>query len=307
MILSASRRTDLPAFYPRWLAARFTAGEVLVREPRGPGLIRRLRLAPDTVDGIVFWTKNPLPLLPWLEAFDPYPYYFQFTLTGYGRDVEPGIPDKDTVLVPAFRQLARRLGPGRLVWRYDPIFLTRRYTLEFHRRRFAELAARLEGSTDLCTVSFLDLYPDTLRCMAGLGLRLPSRQERLTLAGEMKAAADRHGIRLCSCAEEPYLTALGIPPARCIDPDRLAAQVGESWQVPRAAGQRPACHCAQSVDIGTYDSCKGECLYCYAGGQRGTSLPHDPASPLLLGAPGPQDRIVDRPLPAFRNGQQTFW
>lgn len=307
MIVSASRRTDLPAFYPRWLADRFRQGEALVREPRAPHRIRRLRLAPDTVDGIVFWTKNPLPLLPYREAFAGYPFYFQFTLTGYGPDVEPGIPDKDAVLVPVFRQLARELGPGRLVWRYDPIFLTGEYTLAFHRRRFAELAARLAGSTDLCTISFLDEYRDTRRHMAGLGVRAFPVREQLALAAELKQIADRQGMRLCSCAEGIDLASLGILPARCIDPARLAAQVGESWQVPRAAGQRPACRCAQSVDIGAYDSCKGGCLYCYAGGQKPGFVAHDPASALLVGRPGPEDQVTDRPMPAFRTGQQSFW
>ena len=133
MIVSASRRTDLPAYYADWLCRRFSEGYVLVRNPFRPGQVSRLALTEETVDGLVFWTKNPLPLARHLAVFRPYPYYFQWTLTPYGAPVEPGLPDKRR-LVSAFRELAERIGPDRLVWRYDPVLLTPTYTLERHRR-----------------------------------------------------------------------------------------------------------------------------------------------------------------------------
>lgn len=308
MIVSASRRTDLPAFYPAWLAARFTAGEVLVRNPYVPGSVRRIQLNPHTVDGIVFWTKNPVPLFPYLDTFASYPYYFQFTLNAYGRDVEPGVPSKGQVLLPAFRWLSDCLGPERMVWRYDPIFFTSRYTPDYHRRYFQTLASRLQGCTHTCVISFLDLYRDTLAGMSGQGLRQTLPEEKRRLAEDLAVIAGRYGIRLCSCAEETVLAGLGIEPARCIDPDRLAAQRGERWNVPRAAGQRAACQCAESVDIGAYDSCKGGCLYCYAGGRAGLAAgQHDPASPLLVGHLEESDRVEDHPMPSCQSGQLTWW
>ena len=306
MIVSASRRTDLPAFYPAWLAARFRAGEVLVRSPHAANRVHRLQLNPQTVDGIVFWTKNPVPLLPYLDVFAAYPYYFQFTLNAYGRDVEPGIPSKGQVLLPAFRQLAKQLGPERMVWRYDPIFFTAHYTPDYHRQYFRKLASCLQGCTRTCVISFLDLYRDTLAGMSGTGLRQADRQQMQCLAKDLARIAAGYGIRLCSCAEE--LTDLSIAPARCIDPDRLSAQRGERWNVPRAAGQRPACRCAESVDIGAYDSCKGGCLYCYAGGRTGGKAAcHDPDSPLLIGRLTKEDRVEDRPMPRFSGGQLAWW
>ena len=136
MIISASRRTDLPAFYPDWLFNRFREGRVLVRNPMNPHAISDVRLSPDVADGIVLWTKNPLPMLSRLSELYRYPYYFQFTLTAYGTDVEPS---KTGVLAPAFQTLSRKIGRERVVWRYDPIFFSARYTADEHCRRFRRL------------------------------------------------------------------------------------------------------------------------------------------------------------------------
>lgn len=125
MILSASRRTDIPGYYPGWLARRFQEGYLCVRNPMNPRQVSRISLNPDVIDCIVFWTKNPLPMFRYLDLFEKYPYYFQFTLTGYGREIEPGLPDKRSVLIPAFQELSGKIGSDRMIWRYDPIFFFR--------------------------------------------------------------------------------------------------------------------------------------------------------------------------------------
>ena len=145
MIISASRRTDIPSCYPEWFVRRLQQGFVYVRSPFDAHRLSKVALTPDVVDCIAFWTKNPLPLMPYLDRLEPYPYFFLFTLTGYGRNVEPGVPDKADVMIPAFQQLADRIGPDRVIWRYDPIFFTDTYTMAYHVRAFA--AARIRASS----------------------------------------------------------------------------------------------------------------------------------------------------------------
>ena len=157
MIVSASRRTDLPAYYADWLCRRFSEGCVLVRNPFRFHQVSRIALTAETVDGIVFWTKNPLPLARRLSVFRDFPYYFQWTLTPYGRDIEPGLPDKSRLLA-AFRDLAEAIGPERLVWRYDPVLLSPAWTCARHEETFARFCRALRGASDTCVVSFLDGY-----------------------------------------------------------------------------------------------------------------------------------------------------
>lgn len=161
MIISASRRTDIPTYYSDWLLNRIKAGYVYVRNPMNVHQISKISLSPDVVDGIVFWTKNPIPMLDKLNALKDYMYYFQFTLNSYGVDVERNIPSKNNVIVPTFQRLSDLIGPDRVIWRYDPIFLSETYTTDYHIHYFEELAKRLSSYTKKCTISFLDFYRNT--------------------------------------------------------------------------------------------------------------------------------------------------
>lgn len=307
MLISASRRTDIPTYYAPWFRRRIEAGYVLVRNPRDPRQVSRIDLRPEVVDGIVFWTKNPIPLLPELDALRAYCYVFQFTLTAYGRDVEPNLPSKGKVLVPAFQRLADQIGPDRVLWRYDPIFLSRTYTPEYHLRYFAVLARRLRGYTRQCTISFLDQYPNTVRNMAGLGLRPFPTEEKLRLAKALAEIATGCGIRMTACAEPLDLTGCGIAPAHCVDAALFERLLGCELELTRDRGQRPACGCAASVDIGAYHTCGNGCRYCYANDSRpGIAAPvrgHAPDSPLLVGGLGPGDVVTERRAEASRSGQ----
>ena len=310
MIISASRRTDLPAFYPDWLFNRFREGRVLVRNPMNPHAISDVRLSPDVVDGIVLWTKNPLPMLSRLSELDRYPYYFQFTLTAYGTDVEPSLPSKTGVLAPAFQTLSRKIGRERVVWRYDPIFFSARYTADEHCRRFRRLASLLGPYTEKCTISFLDFYRDTARNTRPLRPLSPTAAQRFELAGRLTLIAAEYGLTLDTCAVEEDYSQLGVSHADCIDLERLERIGGWRLNTPRAKGQRPACGCAESVDIGAYATCPGGCRYCYAGTLSGTAqknrAAHDPRSPLLFGEVSPKDKIVVRAACSQRDGQLRF-
>ena len=288
MIISASRRTDIPARFSPWLMNRLEAGWALVRNPMNPRQVTRVDLRPEAVDGLVLWTKNPIPMLDKLDMLSGYPYYFQFTLTPYGRDIEPGLPDKEE-LINAFIRLSELIGRERVIWRYDPILLAPGYGREFHFEAFDRMARRLAPYTEKCIFSFLDSY----RCMAKaareLGVQYPSPDSQVGIARELAGIAARYGLRLETCAEPLELGRYGVGHARCIDAELLSRIAGRPIAAKRAVSQRPECGCAQSVDIGAYSTCMNRCAYCYAN-HGGRALMenirlHDPESPLLIGRP----------------------
>lgn len=287
MIISVSRRTDIPSFYSEWLVNRLKEGFALVRNPRNYHQLSRIALMPEQVDGIVLWTKNPAPMFDRLPALKDYVYYFQFTLTPYGRDVEPGLPDKDRVMVPVFQELSRRIGKERVVWRYDPIFFDQVHTSWWHLQRFHEMAARLSGYTEECVISFLDYYRNTQKQMESLGLVEPASDERAMFLRKLAQAAAGYGLRLKACAEDPSFGALGILPSSCVDAARLERIAGRPVLAGRDRNQRPLCGCAASVDIGVYNTCAHGCRYCYANYNpaaiRGNLERYSPDGPLLCG------------------------
>ncbi len=287
MIVSASRRTDIPAHYADWFLERVRAGHALVRNPRNASQVRRVSLRSEDVDGIVFWTKNPLPLLPRLRELSDYAYYFQLTVTPYGPDVEPGIPDKQSAILPAVLRLSDEIGPGRVVWRYDPILLSERYTKGFHYGAFESMARRLSGRVARCTVSFLDLYKNTARNARLMGLAPTSEADMAEMAERIAGIANAYGIPVDACAESMDFSRFGIGRARCVDPEILEAASGRPVEFRRQKGQRPGCGCADSVDIGVYNSCPGGCGYCYANFSpaltRENLAWYDARSPLLCG------------------------
>ena len=295
MIVSASRRTDLPAFHADWLCRRFSEGYALVRNPFRFHQVQRVPLTPETVDGLVFWTKDPLPLAGRLGLFRPYPFYIQWTLTPYGRDIEPGLPAKPR-LIAAFRELGGRLGPLRLVWRYDPVLLSPVWTLEKHKEAFARMAAALAGASDTCVVSFLDSYRHRAGVFRSLGLRSPDADERAQLIDLFQQSTRRCGFALRACCEEDT----GLPPAACIDTARLEAIGGGALRHQKDRSQRPGCTCAASVDIGAYDTCPMGCRYCYAVRPGRRILREEAASPLLGPPLTEADVITDRAMPSLR-------
>ena len=158
MILSVSRRTDIPNYYPEWFFNRIRDGRAYVRNPMNPRQVSDVPLAPEVVDCIVFWTKNPARMIERLDELSAYNYYFQFTLTGYGRDMERGVPHKKEKMIPLFRELSQKIGKERVIWRYDPIIVNDRYTAKYHIRAFGQIAEALDGFTEKVVISFVDIY-----------------------------------------------------------------------------------------------------------------------------------------------------
>lgn len=274
-IISASRRSDIPAFHADWFMTRIREGYCERVNPYNRRQVSRISLAPAHVDTIVFWSKNPRPLLPHLAELDSrgYPYYFQYTLNPYGEEFEPGLPPLRE-RIDTFRELAERTCPARVIWRYDPVILSSATPVAWHLEAVAELAAALRGRAERLVISFLDFYGkaakrlERLRRETGIvcaDITLPGMEAQLErLAAGIQSIGAAHGLSVFSCAEEVALERFGIAHGSCIDGDLIRELRGGDGRFRRDRSQRPACRCVQSVDMGVYDSCAYGCLYCYA-------------------------------------------
>lgn len=311
MIISASRRTDIPSYYSDWFFNRLKAGYVYVRNPMNPHRISEVSLSPDVVDGIVFWTKNPTPMLNRLNELKDYTYYFQFTLTPYGADIEKNIPSKNDIVIPAFQKLSSMIGKERVVWRYDPILLNEKYTLQFHIQAFRLLCDKLANYTEKCTISFIDLYKNMQRNIAPLGIRALSHGQILELTGHFSEIAKDYGIYIDTCAEEMDLSKWGVKHASCIDGHRLERLGNYKLDIVKDKNQRAACSCVSSIDIGAYNTCKHGCIYCYANFNarlvNDCCGRHDPSASLLFGEVSADDIIKPREMKSYINGQMSLF
>lgn len=310
MILSVSRRTDIPNYYADWFYNRMQEGFLYVRNPMNAHQISRIDLSPDVVDCIVFWTKNPAGMLERLDELGKYQYYFQFTLTGYGKDVEPGLPDKREVLIATFQKLSEKVGSQKVIWRYDPIFLSPRYTAEYHLKAFEEIAHSLSGYTRRVVISFVDLYAKTQRNMAGLQVKDFSDGDMIALAEQMAHISERYGMEIVSCAESIDLESVGVKHGSCIDKELIEEITGCRLIVDKDRNQRAECGCYESVDIGTYNTCRNGCRYCYANFNdamvKDSVKSYDVNSPLLCGHIGQDDKITERKVRSLKDNQLSF-
>ncbi|MGI6037611.1 MAG: DUF1848 domain-containing protein [Limnochordia bacterium] len=295
MIISASRRTDIPAFYVPWFLNRIRAGYFISVNPYNYKQRKPVPLTPQGVTAIVFWTKNPGPLLPSLTYLDDlgYNYYFQFTLNHYPRLIEPGVPPL-AERIATFRKLGDHVGPHRLVWRYDPLLFSKEYSPEYHLAVFRALSKALAGATLRCTFSFLNHYRQSDRRLAKVvpTLMSPPAEERLALGQRMVEIGKEYGIEVGTCCEDGS----DLPRHACIDGDLISRIVGREVNIKKDPYQRSNCLCVSSVDMGSYHTCRAGCIYCYAVGSsrqvENNLTRHDPQSPQLIGQPeGEQLRL----------------
>ena len=256
MIISASRRTDIPAYHAPWLMERLREGFAMVANPMNPHQVRRVDLRPEAVDGIVFWSKNPAPLLAHEKALRAYRCAWQFTLNAYAADVEPGVPG-EAARLETLKRLADAFGPERVEWRYDPILISAAYPAEWHLASFERLARAIAPYARGCTISFVDFYRCALRGLRACGARDIALEERQALAQQLQAIADACRLPLRACCEE----GLPLAQAHCVN----AADFGLPAKADK--NQRPGCGCAPSADIGAYGTCPAGCAYCYARGR----------------------------------------
>lgn len=311
MIISASRRTDIPNYFHKWFLRRVKEGNVLVRNPMNPRQVSSVSLERGVLDGIVFWTKNPSPMIKDIEALQGIPFYFQFTVNPYGKDLESGLPDKESVIIPAFQNLSQKIGRDGVIWRYDPIFLTNTYTVEHHIHCFEKYAKALSPYTDKCVISFLDMYAKTSRNTQGLGISSPNLEESLFIAENFAKIADSYGFALETCAEGNVYQKFGIGHSQCVDKSRFEKIGGFKLSLEKDPSQRLECGCVSSIDIGSYDTCKNACAYCYANCN--TSVGeinfgrHHIDSPMLIGNVQDEDNITHRKVSSYVNKQISLF
>ena len=308
MIIQTGMRTDIPAFYAEWFRNRLREGYVLVRNPYDPASVTRYRLSPAVVDVIGFCTKNPAPMLPYLSELASYGQYWFVTVTPYGRDIEPHVPDKERVMKD-FRKLSRAVGIDSVGWRYDPILLTETYTLERHIRDFESMAAALAGATKTCVISFIDLYQKVRRNFPEA--RAVSAADRMALGKAFAEIGGRYGMTVKACGEGRELAPCGVDCGGCMTAEVWEAAAHGRLRIPRRKNQRDGlCSCVLGSDIGAYDTCGHLCRYCYANADprrvRQNMLAHDPASPFLLGGAMPGDRIHEAKQESWLDGQMVL-
>ena len=273
--------------------------------------ISQISLSPDVVDGIVFWTKNPTPMLERIHELDNYTYYFQFTLNSYGKDIEKNVPSKNDVIIPTFKKLSSIIGKERIVWRYDPILINEHYTREYHKKYFQKLCDSLCNYTEKCTVSFVDLYKNTERNTKSLNIHTPSNEEVLELMSFFSKIAHENGIYIDTCTEEYDLSSLNIKHACCIDKSRLERIGNYQLKIGKDKNQRSICGCIESIDIGMYNTCENGCMYCYANfncemAQKNHNK-HNPLSPLISGEIEYDDKLNIRNVKSNINNQLQFF
>ena len=304
MIIQTGMRTDIPAFYAEWLANRLRAGYVLVRNPYNPVAVTRYSLSPEVVDAIGFCTKNPEPMLEYLPLLEPYGQYWFVTITPYGPDIEPNVPPTEAV-ISSFRALSAKVGVDSMGWRYDPILLNERWTVEKHIDAFRHMAAALEGSTRTCVISFIDLYEKVKRNFPEA--RRVAREQRIALGRAFAEIAAGHGMTVRACAEGEELAAYGVDCGGCLRREDYERALGCRLRVPKVKGLREGCACVLGSDIGAYNTCGHLCRYCYANADadavRANMRRHDPASPFLVGDATPDDVVHPAEQRSWRDMQ----
>ena len=311
MILSVSRRTDIPAFYSEWFMNRIKEGYVMVRNPMSYHAISKVNIRPDVVDCIVFWTKNPAPIISYLPELDAqYKYYFQYIINAYGAEIEPNLPTLNE-RIDNFIALSKKLGKDRVIWRYDPIIITEKYNLDWHKKAFKYIAYKLSGFTDSCVFSYLDMYDKIVGNMRTVNaLPLPAEVMK-TIAISLNKIAATQNIKLKTCSEDIDLGALGIERSCCIDPRLIASILGCNLHAKKDPNQRASCGCVESIDIGQYNTCRHGCKYCYANystqSVNANASKHNPLSPMLLGNVEDGDKVTERKVKSLIDDQISFF
>ena len=279
----------------------------LLRGMVRPNQVSRYRLDPSVVDVIGFCTKNPAPMFPYMNLLKEYGQYWFVTITPYGRDIEPNVPDKHRLL-DDFRRLSDMVGIHSIGWRYDPIFVSDRYTMEYHIHAFEQIASRLDGYTETVVISFIDLFPKVRRNFPEA--REVTKEQRLLLGRELIRIASAHGMTVRPCAEGDELAPFGADCGGCMRIGDYEKAIGKSLRAPKKKGARAECSCYLACDIGAYNTCRHLCRYCYANAEPAEVLAlsrlHDPGSPFLIGHYMDGDKIHDVPQKSWIDGQMRL-
>lgn len=293
MILNTGGRTDTVQYYSEWLLNRFREGYVLSRNPLFPNVINRIELSPDTIDVVVFCSKDYAPILDRLhEISDRFKCYYHYTITAYDTDIEPNVPSIEQS-VETLKQLSAQVGKEKVAWRYDPVLLTEKYTIEKHFETFDYMAHELSPYVDRCIFSFVEMYKK-------LAVNMPelqpiSNDNKLLLVKGLGAIAKQYGLYLQTCAAKDDYLQFGVHHSGCMTTEIFSRALGLDFKHQAHKGNRIGCACMESRGLGDYNSCPNGCRYCYANKDHAKAAEnycrHDPKSPLLLGDVLPTDTI----------------
>jgi DNA repair photolyase len=295
MIVCASRRTDIPAFHSEWLMNRIRDGYALVRNPVAKNVVHRIDLSPKNVDLLLLMTKDPRPMIPYLGELKErcISIGFQVTITPYGKDIEPGVPDKADI-AEAFRTISEIIGKDRMIWRYDPVILNEKFDVNYHIRKFEVLSKELAGSTERCIFSFVEIHEKLRKLEDERRLRNVIVEEADIIGAAFSRIAKNNGMELTLCCSEHDLSKHGISSRGCIDAEDM-----KKLNVPFERPQVPIrdrCSCVKNIDIGEYDTCDHDCIYCYANRSTGKARKlkdYDTKSEMLFGGLRETDTIVE--------------
>lgn len=312
MVINTGSRTDIPAYYSEWFCNRIRDGFVLVRNPYYPSQVTRYLLDPKVVDTIVFCTKNPMPMLNKIDflkmLLSKFDTFWFVTITPYEADIEPFVPSKVQVM-DSFRRLSELIGEKRISWRYDPVFVTEKYSIDYHISQFEVMAKNLSQYTKQCVVSFIDLYEKTKKNFRGI--RSVASQEQEQLIAAFSKTAMKYGMQIHLCCENADLIRECVDADGCMSKSVLEKALGCRLDVPPKKMARAECSCLLGADIGAYNTCGHGCLYCYANYDRATVLSnmkhHDCSSPFLIGGPREDDIVKDAVQKSWKNGQMDLF
>ncbi len=267
-----------------------------------PRQVSKIPLNPMVVDCLVFWTKNPARMIEKLSLLRGYHFYFQFTLTPYGNKFEKNLPPKAEI-IDCFQELSHMIGKERVVWRYDPIFISEDIDFEYHRNNFEDLASKLKDYTKRCVISFIDPYAKIKKRIQPVKIRELNPSEMRIIGETFAEIAKRNKIEIVSCAEEIDLAYTGIQHGKCIDDQIISEITGSEIHIEKDPAQRKQCGCVASIDIGAYNTCQNNCVYCYANSSAGiiekNIRDHHPSSALLFGEISKEDKIVEREVHSY--------
>ena len=293
MILMVSGRCDIVAFHTKWFMNRYREGFVDVRNPFNPKLVSRINF--DNVDLIMFCTKNPIPIVPYLKEIDK-PILFHVTLTSYNKDIEPNVPDKKKV-IEAIKEISKIIGNDNVYVRYDPILINDKYTVDYHIKAFDRLCKLLNGYTKHIIISFIDIYKNVKNNSKYLNLKDMTDDDYKRIGLSFSKSANDNGMSVQTCFEERDLTEFGFVKEDCLSRTLAYKMTGKIYKE-QTIRKEKKCHCVQMVDIGTYNTCRHLCKYCYANYDEkqvnNNIKKHNPNSSLIIGELELGDIIKER-------------
>ncbi len=294
MIINTGMRTDIPAFYSKWLMNRIREGFVYVRNPYYKSQVTKYSLSPNVVDCLAFCTKNPEPMLKYLDELDVYKQFWFVTVTPYGKDIEPNVPDKKQV-ISDFKKLSEHFGKNAVALRYDPIFINKKFDVNMHIKCFEKLLNEIKGYTEDCTISFLDMYEKVKRNAPDL--RPPTEKEQIQIAKAFSKIGEQNNITIHSCCEKEFLKDYGLDITGCMSKKIIEKAIENKLNPPKSHSKREGCTCLLGNDIGAYNTCGHLCKYCYANANvtlvRENMKKHNPNSPFLIGNLEAGDKITE--------------